>query len=69
MTINPLPSVRIALLASLEETRKAFDLTAFHGQFVQGKEAREGTFAASIINAGIEAAYNEAKSAADRTKG
>ena len=54
---------------TLEETRKAFDLTAFHAQFVQGKEGREGTFAASIVNSGIEAAYAEAKSAADKTKG
>lgn len=54
---------------TLEETRKAFDLAAFRDQFVQGKEAREGTFAASIVNSGIEAAYNEAKSAADKSKG
>ena len=54
---------------TLDETRKAFDLAQFHDQFVQGKEGREGTFAASIIRSGIEAAYNEAKSAADKTKG
>ena len=54
---------------TLEETRKAFDLAAFREQFVQGKDAREGTFTASIVNSGIEAAYNEAKSAADKTKG
>ena len=54
---------------TLEETRKAFDLAAFHDQFVQGKAAREGTFTASILNSGIEAAYNEAKSAADKAKG
>jgi cyclase len=39
------------------------------GKPLTAKEAREGTFAASIINSGIEAAYNEAKSAADKTKG
>jgi cyclase len=54
---------------TLEETRKAFDLAAFRDQFIQGKEAREGTFTASIINSGIEAAYTEAKSAAEKTKG
>jgi cyclase len=54
---------------TLEETRKAFDLAAFRDQFVQGKPDREGTFTASILNSGIEAAYNEAKSAADKIRG
>lgn len=49
---------------SLEDTRKAMDLKTFHDQFVGGKEDREGTWQASIIQSGIKAAYDEAKSKA-----
>jgi hypothetical protein len=46
---------------SLEDARKAIDLTRYHDRFVQGKEEREGTFQASILKSGIESAYDEAK--------
>lgn len=46
---------------TLEETRKAMDLKSFHDQFVEGKEAREGTWESSIIQSGIKAAYDEAR--------
>ncbi|MEO5799752.1 MAG: MBL fold metallo-hydrolase [Gemmatimonadales bacterium] len=51
---------------TLDEARKRFDLTSFHEGFVAGKEAREGTWAASILESGIKAAYDEAKGTFDK---
>lgn len=53
---------------TLDETRKAFDLSKFHDLFVEGKEAREGTYASSILNSGVAAAYEEAKAAIIKTR-
>jgi glyoxylase-like metal-dependent hydrolase (beta-lactamase superfamily II) len=46
---------------TLDQTRAAFDLKQYHDTFVGGLEDREGTFQASILQSGIEAAYEEAK--------
>jgi glyoxylase-like metal-dependent hydrolase (beta-lactamase superfamily II) len=54
-------SAAVARGLTLDETRKAVDLTKFHDSLVKGDASREGTFQASILNSGIEAAYEEAK--------
>ncbi len=46
---------------TLEETRQAVDLHSIRAQMVQGDQSRDDTFAASILDSGIEAAYKEAK--------
>lgn len=51
---------------TLDQTRAALDLTKYHDLFVAGMEEREGTWQASIIQSGIEAAFEEAKAAANR---
>lgn len=51
---------------TLEQTRTTFDLKQYHDSFVGGVEDREGTFEASIIQSGIEAAYEEATTDAKR---
>ncbi|MES2305631.1 MAG: MBL fold metallo-hydrolase [Gemmatimonadota bacterium] len=50
---------------SLEDTRKGFDLTSFHEALVAGKPEREETWAESIVESGIKAAYDEAKKKPD----
>lgn len=46
---------------TLEETRKAVDLSAFHDAMMNHDRSREDTFKSSIIESGIAAAYKEAK--------
>lgn len=46
---------------TLEETRKTVDLRAIREQMVQGDQSRDDTFASSILDSGVEAAYKEAK--------
>ncbi len=50
---------------SLEDTRKAVDLTRYHDLLVQGDSSREGTYDASILQSGLESAYKEAKGLQD----
>lgn len=49
---------------TLEQTRAAFDLKPYHDLFVGSAEEREGTFEASILQSGIESAFEEASVAA-----
>ena len=51
----------IAKGMSLEETRKAVNLDALRTRILAGVPERDGTFQASIMNAGIEAAYKDLK--------
>ena len=51
----------IAKGMSLEETRKAVNLDALRTRFLAGVPDRDGTFQASIMNAGIKAAYDDLK--------
>ena len=51
----------IAKGMSLEETKKAVNLDAMRTRILAGVPDRDGTFQASIMNAGIEAAYNDLK--------
>jgi cyclase len=51
----------IAKGMSLEETKKAVNLDALRARILAGVPDRDGTFQASIINAGIEATYNDLK--------
>ena len=46
---------------SVDSLRKVIDLKVFHDAMAPGHVAGEGTFMASIMNAGVEAAYEEAK--------
>lgn len=45
---------------TLEQARTAFDLKSFHDQLVRGDQYREETWAESIVESGIKAAYDEA---------
>ena len=51
----------IAKGMSLEETRKAINLDAMRTRILAGVPDRDGTFQASIMNAGIKAAYDDLK--------
>jgi cyclase len=51
----------IAKGMSLEETKKAVNLDALRARILAGVPDRDGTFQASIMNAGIEATYNDLK--------
>lgn len=46
---------------SIEDTRKAVDFSAMHDQMVQGDPDREDTWQGSIVQAGVESAWKEAK--------
>ncbi len=48
---------------TLDQARKTFDLSQYHDQFVQGDEYREETFKSSIVQSGMQAAFEEATSA------
>ena len=55
---------------SLEDTRKAVNLDSFRRRFLEGSpDDRLGTWNASIMSSGIEAAYEEAMAAAAKAKG
>ena len=51
----------IAKGMTLEETKKAVNLDALRTRILAGVPERDGTFQASIMNAGIEATYNDLK--------
>jgi cyclase len=55
---------------SLEDTRKAVNLDSFRSRFLEGSpDDRLGTWNASIMSSGIEAAYEEAVAGAAKAKG
>jgi glyoxylase-like metal-dependent hydrolase (beta-lactamase superfamily II) len=53
---------------TLEQTRDSMNLSTWHDRFVAGQEEREGTFQASIMQSGIEAAFEEATAAVTSAK-
>jgi len=46
---------------SIEDTRKGVDFSALHDQIVRGDEVREDTWQSSIMQAGVESAWKDAK--------